>query len=71
MGKIKVKFHKDLYPAVAIKKAVRDFAKIANFDIQIEKDYYSVFIDTPKAEEKLSLKGNFLNYVLMLSRIRQ
>jgi len=69
-GKIKIKFHKDLYPAAAIEKAAEDFAKIADFAIQKQKDYCLVTIDNPKAEKELLLKGHFLNYCLMLSRQR-
>jgi hypothetical protein len=70
VGKIKIRFHKDLYPAAAIEKAARDFGKITNFNIRKEKDYHLVTIDNSEPDKELLLKGNFLNYVLMLLKAR-
>lgn len=68
MGKIKIKLHRDLYRYPAIYEAARDFKKISGVSILKGKEYYIVAIDTQEPQKELLLKGNFLNYVLMLSK---
>jgi hypothetical protein len=70
MSKIELKFHQDLYPAAVVKQAAEDFSRIANFDMRREKDYHLVTIDNPRPDQGLLLKGNFLNYALMLLKAR-
>jgi hypothetical protein len=68
--KLKIRFHKDLYPAIAIKKVIADFRRVTPVEIKEKKDYYLVTIDNPGAGKELVLKGEFLNYALMLTRTK-
>ncbi len=68
MGKIRIKFHKELYPVAAIKKAIKDFEEVARMLFEKQKEYYLVSIDNPKIGNELLVRNNFINYVLILSR---
>ncbi len=68
MAKIRIKFHKELYPVSAVKKAAEDFKKAAKIFFQEHSGYYSVTIDTLGAGDELEIRNNFINYVLILSR---
>lgn len=68
MGKIELKFNKELYSAVAVKKAVEDFGKAAKILFKIQPEYYCVTIETYQPEEGGLVRNNFINYVLFFSR---
>ncbi len=68
--KIEIPLHRKIYSRAAVNDAIRGFSKFARCTMRQEGAYYRVTIDTPKKYEAQAVKGNFLNYVLMLSRAR-
>ena len=68
VSKIEIKFHKQIYPSYAVKQAVRDFKDITKVGLKDKNNYYLVSIDNSDPAKELMIKGNFLNYVLILSR---
>ncbi len=68
MGKIEVKFNKELYSAVAVKKAADDFGKAAKILFKAQPGYYQVTIEAYQPEEGELVRNNFINYVLFFSR---
>ena len=70
MKKIEVKFNKELYSAVAVKKAADDFGKAAKILFKKQPNYYHVTIEAYQPEEGELVRNNFINYVLFFSRAR-
>ncbi len=69
MGKIELKFNKELYSAVAVKKAAEDFGKAAKILFKKQPEYYHVTIEAYQPEEGELIRNNFINYVLFFSRV--
>lgn len=64
----KIKFHKKLYTAAAIKRALADFKDLADFKMAAEPGYYSVEIKNSRDYPAETIKDELGNYVLQLMR---
>jgi hypothetical protein len=65
---MEIRFHSEVYPLSAVQKAVAGFRGIAEFTVKHNSGYYTVRVKGYDKSHELQIKGNFLNYVLILSR---
>lgn len=64
-----VSFHKELYSLEALRQGVRDFSGIFDARIVRRPDYYEViFQKVSHSHSEPLVKGEFANYVLMLTK---
>ena len=59
-----IKFNKNFYNIEAIKKAIRTYQKLANFEIKEKKNFVEVTIKNIDKDLKNVLTDEFSNYVL-------
>ena len=59
-----VNFNKKIYPQKVIKKAVKDYKELAEFEMKIEKGYFRLKIKNINPAIKSLFKDEFANYVL-------
>ena len=59
-----IKFNKNFYNIEAIKKAIRTYPKLANFEIKEKKNFVEVTIKNIDKDLKNVLTDEFSNYVL-------
>lgn len=63
-----IRFNKKIYSQEAIKKAIKDYAHLANFALNQNKNYFLVKIDKIKPELKNKFSDEFSNYILGLTK---
>ena len=64
----RLKFNSQIYSEDALKKAVCDYAQIADINIKKSRGYYLVNIKNIKPEIRSAIKDEFANYVLGLTK---
>jgi len=65
---MKINFNKKIYPLKSIKKAIKDYSYLADFEINQNKNYFLVKITKTKPELKDIFQDEFSNYVLSLMK---
>lgn len=63
-----IRFNKEIYSEQAIKKAIKDYAHLANFTFNRNKNYSLVKVKDIQPEIKKSFQDEFSNYVLSLMK---
>lgn len=66
--KMIIRFNKKIYSQEAIKKAIKDYAHLANFTLNQNKNYFLVKIDKIEPELKSKFSDEFSNYILGLMK---
>ena len=65
-----IKFNKNFYNIEAVKKSVRAFEKLADFEIKEKKNFIEVTIKNIDKDFKEILSDEFSNYVLAETKNR-
>lgn len=66
--RILINFDKKLYPLKAIKLAIKEYQKLANFNLVQNKKYIQVELKNIDKDVKEIIKDEFCNYVLFKSK---
>jgi len=66
--RILINFNKKLYSLKAIKLAIKEYQKLANFSLSQRKNYIQVELKNIDKEVKKIIKDEFCNYVLFKSK---
>lgn len=61
-----LQFNKKIYSKTAIKKAIKDYNSLANFEVEQNKNYFLVEITKIKPELKNIFRDEFSNHILSL-----
>jgi len=62
-----IKFNKKIYRQSALKKAIKNFQRLADFSLKYQGDYFLIKIEKINPETKKTIKDEFLNHVLSLT----
>jgi len=65
---MKIKFNKKIYSQQTVKKAIKDYSYLADFEVDQGKNYFLVKIKNIKQGLKENFKDEFSNYILSLKK---
>lgn len=63
-----IKFNNKIYSKLTIKRAIKDYSHLAEFELRQSKDYFLVKITNATTELKDVFQDEFSNYVLSLQK---
>lgn len=66
--KIIIKFNKNLYNLKAIKSAIKEYQKLADFNLSQKGNYIQVELKNIDKEIRQIIKDEFCNYILSLMK---
>ena len=66
--KIIVKFNKNLYNLKAIKSAIKEYQKLADFNLRQKGNYIQVELKNIDKEVRQIIRDEFCNYVIFLMK---
>ena len=65
---MKIRFNKKIYSQRTVKKAIKDYSYLADFEIDQDKNYFLVNIKNIKQGLKENFEDEFSNYILSLKK---
>jgi hypothetical protein len=66
--KVNVSFKKTVYSPRAVKRAVKEYSRFAEFELKEDGEYVHVTISGVEPEQMEELRGEFCNYALFLTK---
>jgi len=63
-----IKFNKKIYSQPAIKLAIKNYQRLADFSFSPQKKYFLVKIKKAQPEIRKNIEDEFSNYVLSLTK---